>query len=789
MKQLYFSAIFMLLLQTLGFAQERYTLSGYVRDASSGEEMIGANIFVKDDVARGTSTNLYGFYSLNLPVGTYTVVYSYLGYNVQEHLIELSADTRKNIELGEGIQIQEVVVTAEQADENVQSTQMGTVELSMDEVRKLPALLGEIDVLKTIQLLPGVLSAGEGTAGFYVRGGGPDQNLILLDDAVVYNPGHLLGFFSVFNADAIKNTTLIKGGMPARYGGRLSSVVDIQMREGNNRHFEVEGGVGIIASRLTVQGPLQKEKSSFMVSGRRTYAFDIAQPFLVNTNFAGTRYHFYDLNAKANYRFSDKDRLYISAYFGRDVLNFSSAERGFNLFMPWGNSTATLRWNHLFSDKLFMNTSLIFNDYQFEIEGSQDEFLFKLFSGIRDWNVKTDFDYFAAYNHHIRFGVNYTYHTFTPNVASAQANGVNFESGLSTRYAHEYAVYVEDDIKIGTRFGALVGLRASGFTQIGPYTSSIDSIIYAAGEPVKTYTGLEPRLSLRYNLDDKSSLKGGFTLTNQYVHLVTASTSTLPTDVWLPSSDFVRPQRSLQYALGYFRNFSNNRWEASMEVYYRDLFDQIEYSESFVPSFTSNEEEEFVFGRGRAYGAEFFINKKRGKLTGWIGYTLARTERIFEEINDGNPFPATYDRTHDLSVVANYDLNKNWSLGAAFVFGTGNTYTPYESFLFINNRLSTNYGVRNSAREEPYHRIDLSATWTPKPNSEKAWSGNWTFSIYNAYNRKNTFLRYYDPQFDRETGVAEIKAYKVSIFPIIPSITYNFKWNQSKTAAFRSGLE
>ncbi len=778
--------IYLLLSPLFLFAQERYTISGYVRDAGTGEELIGTNIYVKGDMTRGTTTNVYGFYSLTLPAGEYVLVYSYLGYDVQKHSIVLDTNIRHNVELGVGVTISEVVVTAEQEDANVQSTQMGTVELSMDEIRKLPALLGEVDVLKTIQLLPGVLSAGEGTAGFYVRGGGPDQNLILLDEAIVYNPGHLLGFFSVFNADAIKNTTLIKGGMPAEYGGRLSSVVDIQMHEGNNRYFEVDGGVGLIASRLTVQGPLRERTSSFMISGRRTYAFDLAQPFLANTNFDGTRYHFYDLNAKVNHRFSDKNRIFLSSYFGRDVLHYSSAERGFSMSMPWGNSTATLRWNHLFSNKLFMNTSVIFNDYQFEIEGRQEEFRFNLFSGIRDWNARVDFDYFAAYNHHIRFGLNYTYHTFTPNIASAQADNVSFESGISTLHAHEYAVYVQDDIKISSRLGAMIGLRASGFTQTGPYTSSLDSAVYASGEPVKTYTGLEPRLTARYALNEQSSFKAGFTLTNQYLHLVTASTSTLPTDIWLPSSEWVEPQRSIQYAVGYFHNFRQNRWEASVELYYRDLFNQIEYSESFVPSFTSNEAEEFVFGRGRAYGAEFFVNKKRGQLTGWLGYTLARTERIFEDINNGEPFPATYDRTHDLSLVLNYELSDKWSVSAAFVYGSGNTYTPYESFIFINNRLSIQYGDRNSAREHAYHRLDLSATYTPRPKSDRPWTGNWTFSVYNVYNRKNTFLRYYDPRFDAETGTAEMRAYRVSIFPIIPSVTYNFRWDQSKTEQYQS---
>jgi hypothetical protein len=758
-------------------AQDKYVLSGYVKDAATGETLIGAAVAVTDSAGLGTVTNAYGFYSLELPEGTHRLRYSYVGYSGQVATVNLSEAKRLNIELAEeSVELQEVVVKARPDDANVKSTEMGTVGLQMDNVKKLPALMGEVDVLKTIQLLPGVLSAGEGNAGFYVRGGGPDQNLVLLDEAVVYNPGHLLGFFSVFNADAIKNTTLIKGGMPAQYGGRLSSVVDIQMKEGNDREYAMEGGIGLVASRVTFEGPIVEERSSFIVSARRTYALDLAQPFLNNTSFAGTNYYFYDLNAKANYRFSDEDRLYFSTYFGRDVLQFRSNARDFNFDMPYGNATATLRWNHLFSDKLFMNVSAIYNDYDFGFSGGQGDFRIGLESGVRDWNGKVDFEFFPNPNHHLRFGANYTYHRLTPSLATATNGEEVFGNEGEIRYAHESAVYLSDEMKIGSGIRLNAGLRVSAFTQLGPYTSKLDSTGYAAGEPVKTYIGLEPRLAATFYLNSVSSLKAGVTVANQYLHLVSNSTSTLPTDIWMPSSEIIKPQIGVQYAVGYFRNFQDNRYEASVEVYYRDLYNQIDFRENYVDNVANDLEEEFVFGQGRAYGLELFLQKKKGRFTGWIGYTLSRTERIFPEINDGNPFPAIYDRRHDLSVVANYSLNKKWEFGGAFIFGTGNAYTPVQRLYFIDQFPVQEYGPRNSARLQDYHRVDFSATYTPKPDSKARFRSSWNFSVYNAYSRQNPFFIYYDFESDPNAGTAAARAYRVSLFPVIPSVTWNFSW-------------
>ncbi|MEL6274286.1 MAG: TonB-dependent receptor [Bacteroidota bacterium] len=769
-----FICYFLLLVgQLLG---QRVTLSGYVREAESGETMIGANIYVKDDPVKGTSTNAYGFYSLSLEPGTYTIVYSYLGYSEQQFPLDLKADLEQNVMLTAGTTLTEVVVTSEEEDENVQDTEMGTVDVTTEQIKKLPAIFGEVDVLKTLQLLPGVQSAGEGSSGLYVRGGGPDQNLVLLDEAVVYNSGHLLGFFSVFNADAIKNTTLIKGGMPANYGGRLSSVIDIQMKEGNAEQLQVDGGIGLVASRLTVQGPIKKDQASFIVSGRRTYILDLAQPFINGTDFAGTNYYFYDFNAKVNYRFTDQDRLYLSGYFGRDVLNFQQRESDFRFELPYGNTTGTLRWNHLFNNRLFFNLSAIYNEYDFGFAGGQGDFSVDVFSGVRDYNLKLDFDFFPTPEHSLKFGVAYTYHRLTPNIAEARSGDEVFSNGLRPRFAHEAAAYVLDDWKISNRLSLNYGLRFSLFTQLGPYTSAINGEEFGQGEPVTTYTAWEPRLSARYRLSAQSSLKAGITRTAQYLHLVSNSTSTLPADIWVPSSELVKPQLGWQYAIGYFQNFANNAWEFSVEAYYKDLQNQIDYRESYVNNPANDIEQEFVFGRGEAYGIEFFLNKRKGRLTGWLGYTLSRTERIFPDINGGRRFRATFDRPHDISLVASYELSPKWTMSGVFVFGSGQTFTPLQSLYLIEGNLVQEFAARNSARIQDYHRFDLSAVYTPKPASTKRFKTSWTFSLYNTYNRQNPFFIYYDLNVNADEGTANARALKVSLFPLIPSVTWNFSW-------------
>ncbi|MBK8344211.1 MAG: TonB-dependent receptor [Bacteroidetes bacterium] len=777
--------LWMLIGPILIFAQNKYTLSGYIKDAATGEDLIGANVYVKADVIVGTATNVYGFFSMTLPEGTYEVVFSYIGYENQVQTVALNSDQRINISLKQGEVLQEVVIEDERSDANVQSTDMGTVELNIEQIKTIPVLFGEVDILKTIQLLPGVGGAGEGNTGFYVRGGGPDQNLILLDEAVVYNTGHLFGFFSVFNSDAIKNVTLIKGGMPAQYGGRLSSVVDVQMKEGNNKEYQAEGGIGLIASRLTLQGPIVKDKSSFIISARRTYIDALVTPFLKGTDFEGNGYYFYDLNTKMNYKFNDKNRIFLSGYFGQDIFNYSAPDNSLNVTVPWGNATGTARWNHLFSDQLFMNVSAIYNSFDFSVESQFQDFNFNLFSGVRDWNGKVDFDYYPGSNHAIKFGANYIFHNFTPYSAQGSFDDVEFSTDtLSNKYAHESGIYIQDEFDITDRLKVNIGLRGNYFAQVGPYNDIIyaadnqtilDTVYYGPGDIIADYYGLEPRFNARFILDPQSSVKVGITYTNQYIHLVSSATSTLPTDLWIPSSEKVKPQIGIQYSVGYFRNFSDNKFETSIEVYYKDLQNQIEYADGYVPELGTDIEDNFVFGRGRSYGAEFFIKKAKGKFNGWIGYTLSKTERQFDDLQTGKSwFPTKYDRTHDLEIVAIYNFSDRWDFSSTFVYATGQATTIVESFYVIGGELQTDYGPRNGYRMPAYHRWDISATLNNKPG--KKFESSWNFSVYNVYSRKNPYFIYTTWEGDFAYGSVDVQAKQVSIFPIIPSVTWNFKF-------------
>jgi len=765
--------------------QQKYTLSGYVKDSMNGESLVGANIFV-ENLAKGVSTNQYGFFSLTLPEGSYTLRFTFLGFQEKKIDVELDEDIRLNVQLvSEAIQTDEVVVKGKKDDKNVSSTDMGQVELTTEKMKTLPALLGEVDVMKTLQLLPGIQSAGEGISGLYVRGGGPDQNLVLLDNAVVYNTGHLFGFFSVFNPDAIKSTNLIKGGMPAQYGGRLSSVVDISMKEGNSKEFQVDGGIGLISSRLTVQGPIVKDKSSFMVSGRRTYIDIIGQPILNNYqggDFKNNSYYFYDVNAKANYKFSDQDRIYLSGYFGRDVFEFKAPDGAFGIEMPWGNTTATFRWNHLFNDKLFMNMTGIYNDYQFEVNSSYRQVDFKLFSGLRDFNAKLDFDYYPNVNHDIKFGASYIHHQFTPYSAQFSGGSSDIDTdNLDKKNAHEAGVYLQDEFDIFTNLRVNAGIRGSFFQHIGPKTNYkrnsagviTDSTEYDRGEPIATYYGIEPRLRVRYQLDEQSSIKGAVTFSNQYIHLVSSSTGTLPSDVWVPSTEKTKPQRGIQYSLGYFRNFANDMYETSIQAYYKDLDNQIAYGQNYTPNLNVELEESFVFGKGWSYGVELYAKKARGKFTGWIGYTLSWTKRQFDDLNGGDPFPAKYDRRHDLSVVASYKLNDKWKFSTSFVYGTGNAITVPIGRYIIDGNIVNEYGERNGFRMAPFHRLDISAIHSFKIFKNN-YDSNLAFSIYNVYNRQNPFFIYYDVEGSVYQGNVDLSAKQVSLFPILPSVTWNF---------------
>lgn len=766
-------------------AQQKFTVNGYVRDSLSGESIVGASIAQKGRF-RTALSNLYGFYSLTLEKGTYRLIITHVGYESREIELAIFRDTQFNIDLSpKVVDAKEVVVYARKRDQNVKAAQMGKVELSMQQIKAVPVLAGEIDPMKVLQLMPGVRNAGEGNAGLYVRGGGPDQNLILLDEAVVYNPGHLFGFFSVFNGDALKNVSLIKGGMPAAYGGRLSSVVDVAMKEGNNKKMQVDGGIGLIASRLSLQGPVLKEKSSFIISGRRTYVDALIAPFIgKESRFFGSGYYFYDLNLKFNHRFSQKDRVYVSGYFGRDVFNFRNAERSFRANIPWGNATATLRWNHVFNSKLFANTSLVYNDYQFAFNGAQSNFEIGLLSSIRDVSLKTDFDYYPFSNHHMRFGLNYTRHRFEPQTTSGSSNGQVFApNNVNRKFADALAAYVQDDWDISEKFKINYGVRFSYFQQIGPYTrytkdadgNKLDSFIYRSGQKIKGYGGIEPRITVRYSIDEATSLKAAVTRNLQYIHLVSNAGSTLPTDIWVPSTYRVRPQIGWQYAAGFFKNFKDNVWETSVELYYKTMENQIEYEEGFTPGI-GDPEERFTFGRGWSYGAEFLVNKTRGRFTGWLGYTLSWTWRKFPALNNGEKFPGRFDRRHDLSLVGNYQLNNKWKLSGVFVYATGNAFSMPERFFLLEGVLTQQFSAINQYRLPAYHRMDLSAVYTPLPRKQRKGKTEWVFSIYNVYSRLNPYFIYFDQEGSALDGSLRVSARQVSLFPIIPSVTMNFKF-------------
>ncbi|NRA11374.1 MAG: carboxypeptidase-like regulatory domain-containing protein [Crocinitomicaceae bacterium] len=794
------SLLIFLLLSAFSFAQEKYTLSGYITDGKSGESIIGAKVYFPS-IRKGVITNNYGFYSITVEEGTYAIEFRLAGVETEKREIELIADIRMDIELGGNIQnIGAVQVTAN-AEDNTKSTQLGQHELDIDEIKTLPAFMGEVDIIKTIQLLPGVSSAAEGGQGFYVRGGGPDQNLVLLDEAIVYNAAHLFGFFSVFNADAVKSVNLIKGGMPANFGGRMSSVLEVSMNEGNNKKFGVKGGIGAISSRLTVEGPLKKNKGSFVLSARRTYIDVIMKAAISDSSpFYGTSYFFYDLNLKMNYKLGDKDRIYLSGYYGKDEFSFGNVEDDFTVDMPWGNGIGALRWNHLFSSKLFMNVTTTFTDYMFKFGSAQDEFRFELKSGIRDVGGKVDFSYYPSTRHKLKWGLDYIFHTFTPIGVSAEADDVVFDTGLAQKLkSHESAAYFLDEFDLNENIRINAGLRYSTFQHVGPFTrftkgdgiSTPDSSIeYEKGDLIQFYHGLEPRISGRWMLRDKSSIKAGYSYNYQYVHLTSLSAVSLPTDIWYPTTDIAKPQQGWQTSLGYFKNFKDNMFESSVEVYYKGMKNLIEYKEGALPgdNINDNTDNLLVFGTGWSYGAEFFLKKRKGKFTGWIGYTWSKTERKFEDLNDGNPFPAKYDRRHDLSIVLSYKINERWIVSSAFIFATGNTLTLPSSWYVQDQDLLFNYGDRNSTRMAPYHRLDISATWYSKPYKErkdeetgevvkvkKKLKYNWSFSVYNVYNRSNPYFMYVDNDGDFLTGNFDISVKQVTLFPIIPSVTWNFE--------------
>lgn len=753
-------------------AQQKFTISGSVETESSGEALIGAIVKVEGTQNAGTVTNEYGFYSITVPEGDYKLIISYLGYELSEKEITLTGNITQNVAMVEkGKQLNEVVIKSERDDINVTGSEMGVMKMDIRTANKLPVIMGEKDILKTIQLTPGISSAGDGNSGFYVRGGSSDQNLILLDEAPVYNASHLLGFFSTFNSDAINDVTVYKGTIPAEYGGRLSSVLDVKMNEGNNKDYHVSGGIGLISSKLNVEGPIQKGKSSFLLTGRRTYA-DLFLKLSPDTTINNSKLYFYDINAKANYTINDKNRIYLSGYFGRDVLGLNELFR-----FEWGNITSTLRWNHIVNSKLFSNTSLIYSNYDYKI-GINSGLDFDIISKIQDWNLKQDFQYYASTKHTVQFGFNTIYHTMTPGNIKSRGTQIN-STDIEDRYAWENAVFVSDDWKINDKLNLNAGIRVSSFSALGAGTffsydmegNVTDSVQYDNGEFVETYIVPEPRLAVNYRINEQSSVKAGYSRNAQYLHLMSNTNTSTPTDLWIPSSQNVKPQIADQYSIGYYRNFKDNQYEFSAEVYYKDMQNQIDYRNGAELTINEKVESELLFGDGRAYGIELFFKKRYGRFTGWVGYTLSRTERQIDGINNDNWYPARYDRTHDVSLVGMYDLTKRWTISAIWVYNTGNAVTYPAGRYTVDGNTYFYYTERNASRMPAYHRLDLGATYTKI--TKKGRESSWTFSIYNAYNRYNPFTI----QFQQaENNPQQTEAIQTSLFGIVPSITYNFKF-------------
>jgi len=764
--------IFFAVFPVLAFGQQNYTLSGKITDAETGEDLIGVSILVVE-LVKGAATNSYGFYSLSLPEGTYTIRYSYMGYENVEHVLNLNKNHVTNIEITPSVvALNEVIVSAERGDNKITSAESGFEKLNLKDIDNIPVLFGEKDILKTIQLLPGISNLAEGSTGFNVRGGSMGQNLILLDEAPVYSSAHLAGFFSVFNSDAIKDVTVYKGGIPANYGGRASSVLDITMNNGNSKTFSSSGGIGLVSTRLTVEGPVLKDKISFIISGRRTYG-DLIAKLLFPENIIrdDMNFYFYDFNAKINYSINDNNRLFLSGYFGRDLF-----ELGNETGTGWGNTTGTIRWNHLFSDRLFSKTSIIYSKYSYGfIFGSID---MRLRSGIEDLSLKEEATWYINPDHTLKFGMNITYHEFSPGKLTS-GESTSFEIVLGEKRAFENTLYIQNEQEITPRFSANYGLRFSTFNQTGPgwfyeYNTEnepVDSTWYSSGKPAYPYFGFEPRLSVNYILSDKSSVKLSYNRMAQYLHLLSNSTAGSPTDVWMPGSNNLKPLFVDQFSAGLFRNFLDNSVETSIEVYYKKMTNSIDYEDGADIIFNEHVESQILTGKGRSYGVELYIKKKYGSFTGWMSYTLSRTENKVEGINNFSWYPMKYDKTHDVSVVAIYKISQRLTISGVWTYATGNAVTfPSGKYILDNNPVPY-YTERNGYRMPAYHRLDVSLTLNGK--NRKKYKSGWDFSVYNLYNRHNAYMISFR---ESETVPGSTEAVKLSLFGIVPSITYKFKF-------------
>lgn len=755
-------------------AQDKFTISGTITSQKTGETIIGASIRIVNTTF-GTTSNEYGFFSITLTPGTYTVEVTSIGLEPMVQQITLDKNTKLKLQLSEtSAQMSEVTIrSVPKGGRSITSPQMGVEKLTMNEIKGIPALFGERDILKAIQLLPGIQSAGDGNSGFYVRGGAADQNLILLDEAPVYNASHLLGFFSTFNPDAVKDITVYKAGMPAQYGGRLSSVVDVTMNDGNNKDYVVSGGIGLISAKLDVQGPIQKDKSSFLITGRRTYA-DAFLKLSKDSSLKNDKLYFYDLNAKVNYELGKNDKLFLSGYFGRDDLGFGST-----FGLNWGNATGTLRWNHIFNDKLFSNTSLIYSKYDDKISINSGGIDARIFSSIQDWNLKQELQLFLNNKNNVSFGFNTIYHTMVPGeVTSPSGSSIN-NSDLENRYSWENAIYASDTWKASEKINVIYGARLSAFSILGPgdfynIDSSgnvTDTLHYSSGQFVKTYINLEPRLAISYVVNSRTSFKASYVRNSQNLHLISNSTAALPTDKWVASTNIIKPEICDQFALGYYKNFNNNKYELTLETYYKSMQNQIDYRDGANVYNNNAIETQLLFGIGRAYGFEMLFKKQAGKLTGWVSYTLSKTELKIDGINNNQWYNATQDHTHNIAVTASYQLNKKWSFSANWVFYTGGAVTYPSGKYIVGGAPVFYYTGRNQYRFPDYHRLDLSATLQLKQH--KKYSSELNFSIYNAYGRANA----YTIDFQQSTSNPDAtEVIQTSLFKMIPSISYNFKF-------------
>ncbi len=758
----------------LSDVQGKITISGYVTDRDNGEILAGVTVF-ETNLKTGTSTNAYGFYSLIIPAGNYSLQYSYIGYETLIQTGHADADLKLNIAVkSRETALGEVVVEGKRTDENVRSTEMSRVTLDIKTIRMVPSLLGEVDLVKVLQLLPGVQPTSEGATGFSVRGGSSDQNLIILDEATVYNASHLMGFFSVFNNDAIKNVTLYKGDIPAAYGGRLSSLLEVQMKDGNSKKAAFSGSIGTISSKLTMEGPIIKDRTTFLIAGRRTYA-DLFLPFARDKNIRRNKLYFYDLNLKLSHIINEKNRLYLSGYSGRDVFknNFSS--------IIFGNQTGSLRWNHLFSQRLFFNLSLIYSEYNYEIGTPEDEptsFVWK--SKLRDFSARFDFTHFIAGNHKLRYGATVMYHQFYPGSVMGTGNMTIYSDFiLPAEYALEHSLYMSDEYKVTDNLSLKYGLRAALFQNIAPATlysydsahNPVDSTVYAGHRIFNNYASLEPRIAFTYVLGEYSSLKGSYSHTAQFITLAQNSTAGTPLDIWFPATPNVKPQVSDQFSAGYFRNFKNNMYEASTEIYYKTFGNLIDFKDHAQLFLNSYLEGELRIGRGYAYGIESLLRKNEGRFTGWISYTWSRSFRIVPEVNNGLRYNSPYDRPHAVNIVASYDISKRIAASATWIYSTGLPVTFPTGRAVVGNAIIPIYSDRNAYRMPDYHRLDLSITFRGK--TDRKWHGELNFSLYNVYNRHNAWaINFVRDKSDPNATYAEM----TYLFSIIPAITYNVKF-------------